>query len=169
MIEINNQLKRKKMVIFLGAAIIDTLILDLVFKYLVRFNYISEQVFVPGVLAIIKHQNYGLIGNAPVPYQIIIILTLAAFAVLFAGMKAAYKENRFFEMLALGYVAGGALGNFVDRVVNGYVFDWILLFNTSIINIADAAITIGIIGYVAAHYYYKRADGGQRMADGNQS
>ncbi|MDF1497363.1 MAG: signal peptidase II [Patescibacteria group bacterium] len=146
----------KKMILFAAAAVFDTIILDLVLKYAVRLDWIATVDFIPGVLAITKHENYGLIGNAPIPYPIIIGLTIVALIVLFYGMKTSYKQNRFFEFLALSYVSGGALGNFIDRIMNGYVFDWILLFNTSIINIADVAITLGIIGYVASHYYYDK-------------
>jgi signal peptidase II len=145
-----------KTILFAAAAVIDTVIIDLILKYAVRLDWISTEELVPGILAITKHENYGLIGNAPIPYPIIILLTIAALGVLFYGMKTSFKQCRFFELVALGYVAGGAMGNFVDRIVNGYVFDWILLFNTSIINVADIAITIGIISYVVAHYYYER-------------
>ena len=154
-----------KTILFAVAAVIDTVIIDLVLKYAVRLDWIGTVDIIPGVLAITKHENYGLIGNAPIPYPIIILLTIVALGVLFYGMKMSFKQCRFFELVALGYVAGGAMGNFIDRIVNGYVFDWILLFNTSIINVADVAITIGIIGYIAAHYYYEKADSGQLMAD----
>jgi len=151
-----NSYAPKKMILFSVAAVFDTVVLDLVLKYAIKLDWIVTIEILPGVLALTKHENYGLIGNAPIPYPIIILLTIVALVVLFYGMKASYKQNRFFELLALSYVAGGALGNFIDRIVNGYVFDWILLFNTSIINIADIAITAGIIAYVASHYYYER-------------
>jgi signal peptidase II len=146
----------KKMIVLAIAAVVDTVVIDLVLKYAVKLDWIATMDFIPGVLAITKHENYGLIGNTPIPYPIIIILTIVALVVLFFGMKASYKQNRFFELMALSYVAGGALGNFFDRIVNGYVFDWMLLFNTSIINIADIAITLGIIAYVISYYYYER-------------
>jgi signal peptidase II len=146
----------QKMILFSVSAIIDVVLFDLLLKYAVRWNWIPEMELIGGVLAITKHENYGLIGNLAVPYPIIIVLTLIAFVVLFYGYKTAFLQNRFYETLALAYIAGGALGNLIDRVVNGYVFDWILLFNTSIINIADIAITVGIIAYIGAHYYYEK-------------
>jgi signal peptidase II len=147
-----------KMILFAVVAVVDTVIIDLIFKYAVRLDWITTVDIFPGVLAITKHDNFGLIGNMPVPYPMIIALTILALGVLFYGMKTSFKQCRFFELLALGYVAGGALGNFIDRIVNGYVFDWILLFNTSIINIADIAITLGIIAYIVSHYYYEKGD-----------
>jgi signal peptidase II len=146
----------QKMILFSVAAVFDVVLFDLLLKYAVRWNWIPEIELINGILAITKHENYGLIGNLAVPYFIIIALTLIAFVVLFYGYKTSFLQNRFYEALALAYIAGGALGNLIDRVVNGYVFDWILLFNTSIINIADIAITLGIIGYVASHYHHEK-------------
>jgi lipoprotein signal peptidase len=42
---------------------------------------------------------------------------------------------------------GGALGNIYDRMVYGYVFDWILLFESSIVNVADMAVIVGVVWY----------------------
>ncbi len=48
----------------------------------------------------------------------------------------------------LGTVLGGAMGNIVDRFFLGYVVDFIDLRFWPIFNIADSAITIGIIGLI---------------------
>ncbi len=144
------------MILFSAGAVFDVVIFDLLLKYAVRWDWLPEMELINGVLAITKHENYGLIGNLAVPYTIIMIMTLMAFAVLIYGYKTSFLQNRFYEVLALAYIAGGALGNFIDRLMNGYVFDWILLFNTSIINIADIAITVGIIAYIGAHYYQEK-------------
>lgn len=52
------------------------------------------------------------------------------------------------ELLALGLVLGGALGNIVDRIRFGYVVDFVHLhagrWSFYVFNIADAAITIGV-------------------------
>jgi signal peptidase II len=53
------------------------------------------------------------------------------------------------ESLALGLILGGALGNIVDRVRFGYVVDFVHLhwghWSFYVFNIADAAITVGVI------------------------
>ena len=61
-----------------------------------------------------------------------------------------WKERRRQDSIALAMILGGALGNIVDRVRFGYVVDYadfhiggwqpFLVFN-----IADAAITIGVL------------------------
>jgi signal peptidase II len=61
-----------------------------------------------------------------------------------------FRERRFLDILPLGLVLGGALGNIRDRSTFGYVLDYadfhigewrpFLIFN-----IADAAITVGVV------------------------
>lgn len=61
-----------------------------------------------------------------------------------------WKEKRRWDVLALGFVLGGALGNIVDRVRFGHVVDYADLhfgdFRPFLVfNVADAAITIGVV------------------------
>ena len=53
------------------------------------------------------------------------------------------------QYVAYSFVIGGALGNLYDRIVYGYVIDFIEIhynnFYWPIFNIADVAISIGII------------------------
>jgi len=60
------------------------------------------------------------------------------------------KEESRGEQLALAMVLGGAMGNIVDRVQFGYVFDFLdLHFGTFrpfyVFNVGDAAISIGVV------------------------
>jgi signal peptidase II len=61
-----------------------------------------------------------------------------------------FREKNRQDVLALGLILGGALGNIVDRVRFGYVVDYADLhfgdFRPFLIfNVADAAITIGVV------------------------
>lgn len=61
-----------------------------------------------------------------------------------------WREKRRWDVLALGLVLGGALGNIVDRVRFGHVVDFADLHFGSfrpflVFNVADAAITIGVL------------------------
>ncbi|HKX35794.1 MAG TPA: signal peptidase II, partial [Rhizorhapis sp.] len=78
---------------------------------------------------------------------------------LLVGMTAAiavfvalwmWREKARDDVIALGLVLGGALGNIVDRVRFGYVVDFADFHIGSwrpflIFNLADAAITIGVL------------------------
>ncbi len=59
------------------------------------------------------------------------------------------REGARTEALALGAVLGGALGNILDRVRLGYVFDFLDLHFDDwhpflVFNVADAAISVGV-------------------------
>ncbi|MBN1869985.1 MAG: signal peptidase II [Candidatus Omnitrophica bacterium] len=48
-------------------------------------------------------------------------------------------------ILAFSLILGGAIGNLIDRIVYGYVIDFIDLRVWPVFNVADSAITIGAI------------------------
>lgn len=76
---------------------------------------------------------------------------LCAFAVIVAGALAywARQARRASLALGLGLVIGGALGNAIDRIRFGAVADFLdfqrLGFFPWVFNIADSAITIGVV------------------------
>lgn len=43
----------------------------------------------------------------------------------------------------IGLIWGGMMGNFTDRLILGFVFDFISLWRIPVFNLADAALTIG--------------------------
>ena len=60
------------------------------------------------------------------------------------------REEKRWDQISLGLVLGGALGNILDRVRHGYVVDFADLHFGSfrpffIFNVADAAISIGVV------------------------
>jgi signal peptidase II len=99
---------------------------------------------VPGIVDLTYHKNLGLIADLRVPQWLIIVFTSLVIAVI------AWKLVRDADhaSYALALILAGALGNLYDRVMMGFVFDWILLFNRSIINIADIAIAFGVAWYI---------------------
>lgn len=65
-----------------------------------------------------------------------------------------WREKSRADVVALGFILGGALGNIIDRARVGYVIDYADLHFGSfrpflIFNVADAAITIGVLLLVA--------------------
>ena len=58
----------------------------------------------------------------------------------------------------LSLILAGSLGNGLDRIINGYVIDFIDLkiFNFPIFNIADISINIGCIILIFNYFKYKK-------------
>lgn len=103
------------------------------------------------LLGLMHHHNFGLLANAPVPQWIIITFTSVVIAVLFVLLSRIIlrsTDEHAVRIFPLSILIGGALGNLFDRVTQGFVFDWILLLNRSVINVADIAIAIGILWFL---------------------
>ena len=69
-------------------------------------------------------------------------------------------EKKYLETLSLIIILGGALGNFYDRLILGYVIDFLDFHWSGIhfpaFNIADTAITIGAILFIADNLIFNR-------------
>jgi signal peptidase II len=60
--------------------------------------------------------------------------------------------------LVLGLVLGGTLGNGYDRLVHGQVTDFIALHWWPVFNVADSAISIGMVLLIAGYLLRNRRD-----------
>ena len=98
---------------------------------------------VPGVdLVHVRNRGiaFGLLDGRSV---VLTVLTAAALALLVVYF--ALHSTRPVLWLATGLLLGGALGNLVDRVRDDAVTDFIDLPLWPAFNLADAAITIGVV------------------------
>lgn len=85
----------------------------------------------------------------------IALAIFAALAVVGIGIYAyRLRPEQRLERVALGLIAGGALGNLVDRIRHGGVTDFIRWrwqdHRWPIFNIADAALVVGVVLLLAA-------------------
>jgi signal peptidase II len=77
-------------------------------------------------------------------------LALAAFVAVGVIVVSAWTPRPLFEIIGLGLIGGGAIGNLFDRLTRGEatfdgpVIDWIQLPNFPVFNLADTAITFGV-------------------------
>ena len=84
-------------------------------------------------------------------YWISLTISIVGFGVVIYFTSLALKENHLIKRMSLFLIIGGAMGNIIDRILDGQVVDFLLfyLFNYPIFifNIADAFITIGAITF----------------------
>lgn len=77
-----------------------------------------------------------------------ISLTLVVIVVLFSWLWRMRAEEKLHAM-SISMILGGAIGNLIDRVLLGHVIDFLDVYydvhHWPIFNIADSAITIGVI------------------------
>lgn len=82
----------------------------------------------------------------------IVISSLASALMLYLIISNRFFKTKF-EKITLGVILGGTIGNLIDRIAFQGVRDFIYLkfINFAIFNVADMAITIGVI--VLCVYY----------------
>jgi signal peptidase II len=131
-------------------------LLDHATKWLVRARLDPDHpiVIIPSYLRFSHVRNTGVAFGffaefqaAWKPYALAAMAIVAVVVILI--YSARMPSNRTLLQLALAVTAGGILGNFLDRVVHGFVTDFIEFhvseaFHWPTFNIADSAITIGI-------------------------
>lgn len=89
--------------------------------------------------------SFGLFGGGAARWA------LSVFAVVISGLLAwwATRADRRLLISAIGLVIGGALGNVIDRIRFGYVVDFLDFSGTGVFpwvfNVADSAITVGVV------------------------
>jgi signal peptidase II len=88
--------------------------------------------------------------------------SLAAFSLVVAVALGFWvrRAEKAFTGLAIGLIIGGAVGNLIDRVRNGVVVDFVdvtALYFPWVFNVADSAISVGIVLLLAESFLQPRA------------
>jgi signal peptidase II len=86
----------------------------------------------------------------------VVVAILIAVAVLALLVYVARNAPRRWIWLPAGLLLGGALGNVIDRVREGAVVDFLKLPHWPAFNVADSAITIGVLALLVV---MERGDG----------
>ena len=117
---------------------------DGVFKYfaITRLPLEDDRVLFP--IDFLLHKNPGIAFDTTIPMPIIIVLTLIIMLIVARYGIREWKEHPE-RSLSAGLILSGAIGNLIDRCVNGFTTDYIILFGRSAINLADILIITGTI------------------------
>jgi len=121
------------------------IVVDQLAKAIVRSEIvIGEEIDVFGPLGLTHTHNtgvaFGLAGGTGVPLIIVMLAALGVVVYLFARDPA-----RPGMWVASGLLAGGAVGNLIDRIGAGHVTDFIELPPWPPFNVADVCITFGVV------------------------
>ncbi len=102
---------------------------------------------------VVLHRNPGITFDIPIPISIIAILTIGILLFLLDRVSVSYKTDLAVTLGAVAVIIG-ATNNLVDRLVNGFTTDYLMFFNTSIINGSDVLIVLG----VGSIFWYTRSN-----------
>ncbi|HEU4392467.1 MAG TPA: signal peptidase II [Solirubrobacterales bacterium] len=128
-----------------GALCALVVVADQAAKAVIEANLVAgEDVDLLGPVGLTLTHNsgaaFGLAGGAGAPLVLLAVAALGAVGYLFARDPA-----RPGMWVAVGLLAGGAIGNLVDRVFAGHVTDYMDVSPWPAFNLADVAITAGVL------------------------
>jgi signal peptidase II len=100
---------------------------------------------IDGIVGLERTENSGLafgIGDGSTGMALIVVVGLAV--MVWFAIRSGYAGNRVGE-LAIGAVIGGGLANLLDRLADGEVTDFLVVGPWPRFNVADSAVTVGIL------------------------
>jgi signal peptidase II len=119
---------------------------DQLTKYLIRSTVeLNQTVHVfSGLLDLTYIHNYGAAFSILQNKQTFLITFtgIAMVAIILYVIRQGNKLPRA-EVAALGLIVAGGLGNLVDRVMRGYVVDFLNIYILPVFNVADMAVCAG--------------------------
>ena len=140
----NNKIQTR--IYFLSLSIFIALI-DQITKYLMFYN---KKLFINKDFLLFKLdfvKNYGAAFNIFSGSRIFLSLISIIFSILLIYLML-WKNNLIvIDLYSYSFILGGTIGNGMDRILKGYVIDFINLniINFPVFNVADVAINIGFV------------------------
>lgn len=147
-----NKSLRNKFIV-MSVLIVVILVLDLVTKYVIDGMYeegtgVSA---IPGLFNIISVHNYGAAWGIFEGSQVMLIIMSLIFLGIFIWYFIVEKKKSWLLIVTFAFLFAGCLGNLYDRIVFGYVRDFIQFAfwqSFPIFNFADTFLTFGVIMFI---------------------
>jgi len=125
----------------------------------------ESRVVIAGFFSLVNWRNtgaaWGMFRNHNLVFTVILLLALAALYFL----RHSFQLNHPGARVSLGLIAGGIIGNLIDRARIGSVIDFLLFYvdryRWPAFNVADSAICIGVGLYIIVSW---RGDRGTAKA-----
>ena len=123
------------------------IILDQFTKYLIFYNY---ETFINNDFLLFRLdfvKNYGAAFNIFSGNRIFLSCISIIFSILLTYLILRKNTLILVDLYSYSFILGGTIGNGMDRILRGYVIDFINLniINFPVFNIADISINIGFI------------------------
>ena len=137
----------RKNAIFLGIAFLIVL-LDQLTKFLTtsRLAFSESIPIIKNVFHFTLIKNFGIgfgLMNTPAARWVLVIVTIIIICIILYYYK--HMPKKYLPVISAALIIGGAVSNLIDRVFFGFVIDFLDFRIWPAFNIADSAITIGII------------------------
>lgn len=137
------------------------ILLDQWTKFLVRSNLALQETWSPWAwlspyARIVHWKNtgaaFGIFQNLNPVFAVLAVVVSIAILYFFPRVEKGEWPLR----IALSMQMGGALGNLIDRLTQGYVTDFVSLGRFAVFNVADASISMGVAVLVVGVWLTER-------------
>lgn len=135
----------------IGLVCIMSIIVDQIIKYIIKANMnIADTInIIPNFFRITFLKNEGAAFSILSGNRLLFIFITVLVLILFYFFLLKNKKIIKTKQLLYGLLLGGIIGNFIDRILYGYVIDYLDFnigsYNYPVFNIADSLIVISII------------------------
>lgn len=152
------------MLVFIALLVVVLLIVDQSSKSFFRDVFQHEGVWmpvIPGILNFMYVENRGAAFGLFAGHQEIFVIIAALVVIASLIFLALYRHVSWIQATSIGLVIAGAIGNLIDRLLYGFVTDFIALafIQFPVFNIADIAITLGCILFTLSILHDESLDG----------
>lgn len=156
--------KAKKNLLLFGIVTAVWVALDIASKAHFAHYYEQGEVITGPILGLFRlhliHNTgaaWGIFGNSTFALGIVSCVVCTALIVAVCIFAKRLSKG---ELLGLGLVLAGGLGNAIDRFMFGYVRDFIefTFISFPIFNIADMGVTCGIVIFFVSYLYRERTN-----------
>jgi signal peptidase II len=150
---VSEEFSLKNKYLWVGSIVSIVLVLDQLTKYIVQARIRLHDIItvIPGFFNLTHVRNkgaaFGILAELPEFWRstFFIVVTIVAVAVIIVLI---WKANERLLVIAFSLIAGGAVGNVIDRIRYGEVVDFIQWYVKSYywpsFNVADSAISVGV-------------------------
>lgn len=152
---------------FFFAVILVVVGIDQATKYWIfnHFALYESQVVIPGFFNLTYLTNNGaafsILAGQPAVWRQVFFIGAAgvALVIIWLSLRSFGRDSALYT-LALALIAGGALGNLIDRIRFSFVIDFLDVYvgthHWPAFNIADSAITIGVSLFIFKNLVFER-------------
>ncbi|MCB2183845.1 MAG: lipoprotein signal peptidase [Desulfobulbaceae bacterium] len=141
-------------------------VLDQYTKWLVQEHFSLYEIkrVIPGFFNLTYLHNkgaaFGLLADANPAWRAYFFICVACIALIFVFFAFChYQDKGLGYALAFSFIAGGAVGNLIDRIRYGSVVDFLDFYVKSYhwpaFNVADSAIVVGVCFFILAGFFEK--------------
>jgi len=130
-----------------------------------RFALYESKVIIPDLFNLTYLTNNGaafsMLAGQPALWRQVFFIAAACVALVFIwiAQKSFGRRSRLYSV-ALALIAGGAIGNLIDRIRLGFVVDFLDFYlgryHWPAFNIADSAITVGVTLFIVQNLLFDR-------------